>query len=506
VLYNTIASAVLQIITIISILILPRLILVTYGSSINGLIASLTQFVGYLYIFETGLSTAVIYALYKPLAEKNYDVINGIISATKRAYKQVGLFFIGLLVVLTITYPLIINAEHIDLSTVVFLTLSIGATGIINYFLIGKYSVILTASQSVYILSIARIVYIVVNTSIMIIFIKLKFNIALVYFISLTANLLNAYIISTYSKKKFNYLNFNEAPITSALSKRYDVVFHQISGMIVTNVPVLFLTIFSDLKTVSVYSIYSIIFLGISMILGIFGNSFTATFGELIAIKENGILKESYSQYEFIYYGMLAFTYSCVLILGISFIELYTKGITDASYIDYGTLLLFTLVGVLNNWKTPQNTIIIAAGHFKQTRHRAIIEALLTILVSIPLVIYFDLKGVLIGSSIGLIYRSIDIIYAQKITDFQFKYTFSRILRFLIIIFLTVIPCKTIFIFEPNNVLTWLLYAMTVAVWVGVVVILTNFIFERSTFLNISLRIKNIINFDKYKPRKLDMK
>ena len=134
------------------------------------------------------------------------------------------------------------------------------------------------------------------------------------------------------------------------------------------------------------------------------------------------------------------------------------------------------------------------------------IKALLTILVSIPLVIYFDLKGVLIGSSIGLIYRSIDIIYAQKITDFQFKYTFSRILRFLIIIFLTVIPCKTIFIFEPNNVLTWLLYAMTVAVWVGVVVILTNFIFERSTFLNISLRIKNIINFDKYKPRKLDMK
>ncbi|WP_438347579.1 lipopolysaccharide biosynthesis protein [Paenibacillus sp. FA6] len=496
--YNTLASAVLQIITFIAGIILIRLLLVTYGSSTNGLRTSLTQMINYLYIFETGLSGAMIFSLYKPLADKNYEVINGILSATKRAYKQVGFIFIGLLILLTVVYPLVINKENMDVPTVVFLTLSIGATGIINYFLIGSYTVLLTASQSGYILSIARGIYTIVNTVIMVILIHLGLNIALVYFISLAASFLHAIIIRRYSNRKFPYLDFKVAPMMSALSKRYDVVIHQISGMIVFNVPVLLLTIFSDLKTVSVYAIYTMIFSGVGMIIGVFVNSFTAAFGDLIANKQYEILKEAYSQYEFLYYGIVSFAYSCVLVLGISFIKIYTKGITDVSYVDYGTLLLFTIVGVLSSWKTPQNTMVISAGHFRQTRHRAIIEACLTIVVSIPLVILYGLKGVLIGSSVGLLYRSIDLLYAERITNFKFRHTLMRILRILFIIIVAVIPFKTLFSIEAENLMVWCLYAIVVSIWVGILALAVNFLFERNTLLKIIMRLK--ATFSKMKP------
>ncbi|MGE7614590.1 lipopolysaccharide biosynthesis protein [Paenibacillus sp. NPDC101420] len=489
--YNTLASILLQVITFISGIIIVRLLLVTYGSSVNGLRTSLTQIINYLYIFETGLSGAMIYSLYKPLAENDYNVINGILSAAKKAYKQVGFVFLGLLLILCVLYPLIINNESIDWYTIVFLTFSIGATGIINYFLIGSYTVLLTASQSVYILSLSRGIYTVVNTVIMVILIKLELNIALVYFISLAANLLNAYIIKRYSNLKFPYLDFKVAPIMSALSKRYDVVLHQISGMIVFNVPVLLLTIFTDLKTVSVYSIYTIIFTGVGMVIGVFVNSFTAALGDLIASKEYKLLKEAYSQYEFVYYGMVSFAYSCVLILGISFIKLYTNGITDASYVDQGTLLLFTLIGVLNNWKIPQSTIIISAGHYRETRHRAIIEAILTIIFSIPLVILYGLKGVLIGSSLGLLYRSIDLFYAETITKFKFKNTFIRIIRMLSIIIIAVLPINIFFTLEANSLTEWVIYAIIVSIYVGILVLFINFIFEKITLLKIIKRLKN---------------
>jgi len=488
--YNTLASALLQVITFVSGIILIRLLLVTYGSSINGLRSSLTQMINYLYIFETGLSGAMIFSLYKPLAEKNYDVINGILSATRKAYRQVGIIFIGLLVALTIIYPLVINKENIDVFTVVFLTLSIGASGIINYFLMGSYTVLLTASQSGYILSIARGIYTIVNTAIMVILIKLGLNIALVYFISLAASLLHALIIGRYSKKEFPYLNFKIAPIMSALSKRYDVVIHQVSGMIVFNVPVLLLTIFTDLKTVSVYAIYTIIFSGVGTLIGVFVNSFAAAFGDLIANREYKILKEAYSQYEFVYYGVVSIVYSCVLVLGISFIKIYTKGITDVSYVDYGTLVLFTIIGVLGNWKTPQNTIVIAAGHFRQTRHRAIIEACLTIVASIPLVILYGLKGVLIGSSLGLLYRSIDLFYAERITNFKVRHTLMRIVRMLFIITVSIIPFKIMFSIEVNNLMVWFLYAIVVSLWVGILALTVNFLFERNTLLKIIMRLK----------------
>ncbi|OMC76286.1 hypothetical protein BSO21_35975, partial [Paenibacillus odorifer] len=176
-----------------------------------------------------------------------------------------------------------------------------------------------------------------------------------------------------------------------------------------------------------------------------------------------------YSQYEFVFYGMVSFVYSCVLILGISFVKIYTRGVSDVNYVDFSILLLFTLVGVLSNWKLPQSTIIISAGHFKETRARAIIEACLTISVSVPLVLYFGLKGVLIGSAIGLIFRSIDLFYAERITGFKFKYTLKRISRMICTILIAVIPLKLILSIETESLLIWLLYAILVSLWAGLV-------------------------------------
>ena len=72
---NSASTALLQVITMLSGFIIPRVMLDIYGSEINGLISSITQFINYFMLVEAGLSAAVVYSLYKPLAEKDYTKI-----------------------------------------------------------------------------------------------------------------------------------------------------------------------------------------------------------------------------------------------------------------------------------------------------------------------------------------------------------------------------------------------------------------------------------------------
>ena len=447
---NTLTAAVVQLVTIIVGLILPRLILTTYGSTINGLLASISQFVGYLYIIEMGLGGSLTFFLYKPISENNTEKINGILSAAKISFNQIGYIFSSLIFLMAIIYPFIIRNEQLDLPTIIILIIAQGASGVINYFTTAKYNVLLSAAQHNYVISIFRIIYLIVNTFIIVSLIKMHFSISIVYFLSLFANLLNSLFIFIYVKKKYRYIDLNVAQDKSALSMRYDVLLHSFSAMIVFNSPILILTFFCDLKTVSIYSIYYMIFTGISMIMGIFNNGFSSGFGELI--QKNNIIKlqKAYSEYEFIYYQILTFVYSCVLILGISFIKIYTVNIKDANYIDLTLFLLFVVVGLMNNWKIPQSTIIVAAGHFRQTRHRAVIEAAVTLTAAILFTRLLGLHGVVLGSIAGLTYRAIDLFYARNITGFKFRYTFVRLIRMLLFIFLTVLPFITYIKINPK--------------------------------------------------------
>lgn len=75
---NATASAIYQALVMLIGMITPRLLLVAYGSEINGLVSSVTQFVSYFTLVQAGLSGASIYALYKPLADKDEKKISAI--------------------------------------------------------------------------------------------------------------------------------------------------------------------------------------------------------------------------------------------------------------------------------------------------------------------------------------------------------------------------------------------------------------------------------------------
>lgn len=83
---NIICEFLLELVTVVCGLIVPRLIIGTFGSGINGLSSSISQFLSYIVLLESGVGGVMRAALYKPLAENDINSISGIIKASERFF------------------------------------------------------------------------------------------------------------------------------------------------------------------------------------------------------------------------------------------------------------------------------------------------------------------------------------------------------------------------------------------------------------------------------------
>ena len=77
---NMMSYAILQIVNMMVGLFLPRLYLAVYGSEINGVVSTVNSFISYFTYLEAGLGLTMIHSLFKPLADKDNDTLNGLLA------------------------------------------------------------------------------------------------------------------------------------------------------------------------------------------------------------------------------------------------------------------------------------------------------------------------------------------------------------------------------------------------------------------------------------------
>ena len=495
-LFNSLTTAFYQVIVMVSGFIVPKVMLQFYGSEINGLVSSISQFIAYFNLVEAGLSGAAIYALYKPLAGKDHKSINGVVSAAKKLYNQSGYIFLSLTLGMSFIYPLLVKTNAVTPFNVGLLIVILGVNGALEFFTLAKYRALLSADQKTYVLSIASAVQIIVNTAIIVVLANHKVDIVIIRFVALLSIFLRSIIMMIYVKVKYKYINYNVKPDLSALKKRWDVLYLQILGAIQVGSPILIVTFIFNLKLVSVYTIFNMVIAGIGGVLGIFISGLSASFGDVIARGEKKVLQKAYGEFEYLYYSLLAITYSVLFITIMPFIRIYTKGITDANYNLPVIGFLFVLNGLLWSIKTPQGMLVSSAGLFKETRVQTTIQGAIALLGGIILAPILGLAGVLIGPILSNIYRDIDLMcfIPRKVTGLPVKASAYRIIRLFICVAVICAPFLILRIEEATTYLSWSLNAAVACFYAVFVVALAGFIFERENLRESSKRILRMIN------------
>ena len=489
---NTISSMIYQVIAIICGLILPRMILSFFGSSYNGILSSISQFLSCASLLVAGVGGVTRASLYKPLAMNDVESVSSIINATQKFMRKVALILVFGIVVFAGVYPFLVSYEFEWLFSFT-LVLILGISTFMQYYFGVTYQILLQADQRLYIISIVQIFTTVSNTILAIILLKLGFGIHVVKLGSAIVFSLNPLIINVYVNNRYK-LNKKAMPNDAALKQRWDAFWQAIAYFVHNNTDVMVLTIFADIKEVSVYTVYNYVISNIKTFVVNFINGFGAAFGNMLARGEIELAKKNLKVYELIIFSLTTIIYSTAGIMIVPFAMLYTRGVYDVNYARTTFALIATIAGAFSCFRIPYQAIVEAAGHYRQTRNGAIFEAVLNITISLIFVIKLGIIGVAIGTLAATIFRSVQYAYylSKNLIKRSLWIFVGHIVLSAIVAMITVVLSDAFLNWQTESYMQWIGKSVCVAGVATVFTVLGGILFYKNDMIYLISKIKNM--------------
>lgn len=480
---NVTTSITFEIIKIISAFLLPRLILQSFGSNTNGINQAVTQFISYISLLTAGIGSVTTASLYKPIADNNINKISGIVNATEKFVRNISKIFILALVIFSLVFPFFIKEFNYLFTFSLVLILGIGTFA--NYYFGLTYRMILNADQKQYINTSLQIILTIIQTSVAIVLMKYNATIHAVQLSSAIIFMINPIFIYIFVKNKYK-INKLVEPNFDAINQRWDAFSHQIANFVNNNTDLLLLTLFTNLKEVSVYSVYLLVVNGINLTINSVTIGIQSAFGNMFAKGESKSITKNFKLFEFFLHSISIVLYTSMALLIVSFVGLYTQNIFDANYHRPTFAYLISIVGFFVAVRIPYETLTKAAGRFKETRNGSILEAVLNIVLSISLVIPFGMNGLIIGTIIATIFRTVQYgVYVSKnllnrsLTVIIKRYIVSVINISVIVLVVYYIPLQVV-----NSYFDWIVNGLIVTGIGTVITIIFSLIFFNEDFFN----------------------
>lgn len=449
-------------------IVIPRLFIVSYGSEVNGLIASVKQIFAYFALLEAGVGGAALQALYGPMARNDHQELSSILSATNQFYKKTGIFYGIGVAVLAVAYPLLVKAD-IPFYIIIGVILLQGEVGVVKYFVTAKLQLLLKVDGKNYIITNLGTIFSIFSNIARISLMYIGAEVLMVQAVFCLVDAAQVLLIVSYTRKHYGWLDLKAKPNYGAVAQKNSVLVHQLSGLIFNNTDTMILTFFCNLKVVSVYAMYSMLFNMAASVMGYVSSSVNFAMGQIFNSDRERYekIQETYETY----YLAVSFSIFTVLYIFIlPFLRLYTAGVSDVVYLDRWLPVLFTAYQLLNYGRNTSASIIDYAGHYKQTQWRAILEMSINLTVSFVAVRFWGIYGVLAGTVAALLYRTNDtILYANhRIMNRSAWPTYRRWLRN----FAMVLLCGWLGTFLPESYSGYLMLVGTAAlVGIGVLVL-----------------------------------
>lgn len=373
------------------------------GKEYLGVSGLFTNVLSLLSLANLGFDTAIIYSLYKPLAEGDMVAVKGYMRVYKRVYRAVGatVFVLGCilmpflphLVKGTVTIP-----ENIYVIYFLFLTQSAS-----SHFFSYKQS-LLTASQQNRINSLYHSIFMVLrNLGEMVVLFFFHAYIPTLICIIAFQFVENAWI-ARVTDKKFPFLTDSSTGKISfeqkqALKENVKSLFlYKISGTIISSTDNILISKFQGLASVGLYSNYVYIVDVIRTFLSYIFYSMTASIGNYNATESKEANEKMFYNLFFASFWLYGFTGICLGVLLNPFISLWIGK-------DY-LLPNWTVFIIIANYYTAgvqyaSTTYREVTGLFKIGKYRPLIAAVINLVISIILAYPLGISGILLGTIIS---------------------------------------------------------------------------------------------------------
>lgn len=402
---NTFSSLVHQLVTIVCGLIIPWIMIDTFGSVAYGITISIAQFLSYITLLEGGIGRVARGALYKPLAEKDEEGISQVYLAVKRFFATIGIIFAVYVVMLAFGYHSMAQVTVFEWEYTAALVVGIAIGKFAEYMIGFSKMTLLQADQKQYVVNMIYIATNILNVILIVALAKSGVDILWVKVVSSLMFVLRPLLYAVYVRKHYC---LRKTGVKATLPNKFTGIAQHTAYVIQDNTDVMLLTLLADLPSVAVYSVYRLVIFSLRNLAASFTSGMEALLGEMAAKGEQETLYKTYRSYKLILTALTFMLFGTAAILIVPFVRLYTTGITDADYVRPLFALIMVIAEALNCLMLPCFNLTIAANKLKQSQFGAYGEAAINVTVSLVLMLVWDpLVGVAMGTLVAMVFKCV---------------------------------------------------------------------------------------------------
>lgn len=459
---------------------------------VNGLLSNILMM---LSIAELGLSSAIGFSLYKPLAKGDKTAISSIMTLFKKIYRVIGMVVSLFGIIVYFFLPVLIKEyDTIPKLNIIYVLYLINTVS--TYFISYK-DVLITADQKAYkltkinfiftlILSIGQIIILIATKS-FIAYLIAQFAIQILQRI-----FTNRYITKEYKDINFS-TNFNIDRDTSKQIKNNvkGLMFHKFGDFAVNGTDNIIISYFINIVSVGLYSNYIMITQVIQAVISNVYNAITPSFGNLLVNekeKSHDIFKKI-DFMAFLLYSLFATAYvGCANI----FISVW---IGEEYVLSEFTVFLIAFSFFITGLRVASYSVKSAAGIYDEDKWSPFVQAIINLAVSIVLAKLMGINGVIIGTIVSSIipnftraYYIYKLVFKEKLIKHFVKYFLPYNITFILLSLVISFIRKTI---TANGIVGLVIMALIsiVVYTIGIVLVFARY----SEFKYVVWVAKNLI-------------
>ena len=376
------------------------------GSEILGLNSTAQNLLQFLNLAELGISTAVSFTLFKPLHDKDTQIINEIVTLQGKLYKRIGFFLLCGGFILMGFFPLIFEKITLPLwyAYAIFIVLLLSA--LLSYF-VNYRQIVLTANQEDYKVQYCYKPVQFIKLVLQIFAVKYLQN-GFIWWLALEAAgaIISAFLLRYVTYKSAPYL-VNVKRSYKSLSQQYktfkikikQLFIHKISLFALSEIAPLIIYAYLDLTIVTLYVNYQLMFTGVKQLISSTFNSIGAGIGNLVSSSNEPQIIKVFNELFTIRFMCALIVCFCLYNLADDFIKVW---IGPEYLLPKSTLILMLIILSIGVIRQAVESFIYAYGLYSDV-WAAGTEASLNIGFSILLGYYYGLNGILCGIIISLV-------------------------------------------------------------------------------------------------------
>lgn len=451
---NVIWAVINQLITIMLSLISRKIFLNILGAEFLGVNSLFADVMSLFSFADLGFGTAIVFSLYKPIADGNQERIKSLLKNYRTIYRYV----IGVLVVIGIAFvPFLPHLNTTIPLNQLRLYYFLYQTSCIIGYVCAYRETYVSACQQQRTITKFGILFSVIQILSQIAVVELTANYAAYVVTALVMAVIRKITVNLYIVKKFPETRVRDA---NALSKedKIDifksakaVLIHRLGNLAINQTDSLIVSTFINMTEWGLMSNYLVLKTAVSRLLDNIYSAVLPSMGNLVAKENEEKQIRIFNTYDYLNFWLYLFCYIALGTLSSRFISIYFG---EQYVLNEVTVFIFFTAFYIDGLRTPVSSMREANGSFRTDQWYTILAAIVNLVVSIALVQKIGLNGVYIGTCCAMIVLHItrSIMLFRNWKDYNvlkylarlFKYIISGIIIYHLTLYIQKVVCWSI--------------------------------------------------------------